>query len=595
MIKKIITPTIKKRMLFFLINDMMISFFTFYLSYLLRFNFDIPLNWFDNFLLLFMILFLFKATAFYLFNIYSTPWRFFALDSFKQIVLAHIVSYIVFALFFWATFGLLGPIPRSVLVIDLFLSIFFIGALRVAKRIFIESSNSSGLATLIIGADSNGELAARYLMSQKSEFYPVAFVDSDENKISSYIHGIKIYDFKNTQNIIKKMDIEAAIISEKLPAKKMNELFDELKSYGIEKIKLMQFFESSSSKELKDISIEDLLAREPKDLDKNVIKNFIKDKTVLVTGAGGSIGSEICRQAAGYGAKKIIMVDNSEFNLYQITEELQGFNIASKLNSVLQKEKLDEIFANEKPDIVLHAAAYKHVPMVEENIECALENNIQGTINIIDLSIEHEVGTFILISTDKAVRPTNVMGATKRVCELYAMSVPPKNTKIAAVRFGNVLGSSGSVIPKFKEQIKKGGPLTVTHPEISRYFMLISEACELVLQAATLATDKEIFILDMGEPIKISDLAKKMLLLADREDIKIEYTGLRKGEKLYEELLIDENDKETKYSSIFIAKPEQVEYQEIKNKIQKIFSSKDKIKALQEMVPEFIHKRDNDK
>ncbi len=274
-----------------------------------------------------------------------------------------------------------------------------------------------------------------------------------------------------------------------------------------EKIKILPSMQNILKKELfvkqlKDIGVEDLLARYPKDLDKNAIQNFIKDKIVLITGAGGSIGSEISRQCKAYGAKQLILVDHSEFNLYSILEELQDENIIPIMQSVKDIDILESTFSKYRPQIVIHAAAYKHVPLVEHNILEGITNNIIGTKNTIDLSIKYKVEKFVLISTDKAVRPTNVMGTTKRVCELYAQNVDSKNTEIVAVRFGNVLGSSGSVIPKFKAQIEAGKNITVTHPEITRYFMLIPEACELVLQAASIGKGGEIFILDMGEPIK---------------------------------------------------------------------------------------------
>ncbi len=591
MYREILIPSVRKRTLFFLVNDLMISLFTFYAAYLLRFNFDIPVQWFENFLSLFITLFLLKTAALFFFNVYNTPWRFFALNSFKQIIKAHLVSYAVFVAVFWIFRDYYGPMPRSVVIIDMFLSIFFIGSLRVAKRIFIESSNHTGTATIILGADKNAEMAIRYISGPGSELYPVALADENPDKISSFIHGIRVYDRNKLAPVVRRLGIKAAIISEKLPPKKLDALFEELKELEIDTVKIMQFF--GDEEELKDISIEDLLARKPKDLDKGAIKAFIGGKSVLVTGAGGSIGSEICRQAVRFGARRLIMIDNSEYNLYRISDELQDADISARLVSVLEYDKLERIFAAEKPDIVLHAAAYKHVPLVEENIDSAVENNIQGSRNVIDLSIKHDVGTFILVSTDKAVRPTNVMGATKRACELYAQSVPSPRTKIAVVRFGNVLGSSGSVIPKFKEQIRQGGPLTVTHPEISRYFMLISEACELVLQAATLATDKEVFVLDMGEPVRIRDLAEKMLMLAGREEIPIEYIGLREGEKLYEELLIDENDKQTRYSSIFIAGPKVASYESIRSGIEALLKAEDKVAALKILIPEFEHKRDN--
>ncbi len=362
-----------------------------------------------------------------------------------------------------------------------------------------------------------------------------------------------------------------------------------------EKIKILPSMQNILKKELfvkqlKDIGVEDLLARYPKDLDKNAIQNFIKDKIVLITGAGGSIGSEISRQCKAYGAKQLILVDHSEFNLYSILEELQDENIIPIMQSVKDIDILESTFSKYRPQIVIHAAAYKHVPLVEHNILEGITNNIIGTKNTIDLSIKYKVEKFVLISTDKAVRPTNVMGTTKRVCELYAQNVDSKNTEIVAVRFGNVLGSSGSVIPKFKAQIEAGKNITVTHPEITRYFMLIPEACELVLQAASIGKGGEIFILDMGEPIKIVDLAKKMIELSGRSEIGIEFCGLRSGEKLYEELLIDDSDKKTQYESITVASPTFFDIEELNKKIEELLVCEDKISKLKEIVPEFDHR-----
>jgi FlaA1/EpsC-like NDP-sugar epimerase len=345
------------------------------------------------------------------------------------------------------------------------------------------------------------------------------------------------------------------------------------------------------TKQLKDISVEDLLARHPKDLDKKQIENFIKDKKVLITGAGGSIGSEISRQCVNFGASELILLDHSEYNLYQIAEELYKYQPKLVMQSVINKEQLNKTFEKYKPDIVIHAAAYKHVPLVEENITEAIINNVIGTKNAIDCAIKHDVKKFVLISTDKAVRPTNVMGTTKRICELYAQNInTEENTEIVAVRFGNVLGSSGSVIPKFKSQIANGGPITVTHPEITRYFMLIPEACELVLQAASIGKGGEIFILDMGEPIKIVDLAKKMIELSGKDDIAIEFSGLRPGEKLYEELLIDDTDAKTDYESITVAGRTDYDIGKLNHDIYELISTQEKLQKLKEIVPEFIHK-----
>ena len=286
----------------------------------------------------------------------------------------------------------------------------------------------------------------------------------------------------------------------------------------------------------------------------------------------------------------MILLDHSEFNLYTIAEELSNFEPILVMQSVVNKDFLDLTFEKYKPQIVIHAAAYKHVPLVEDNIPEAILNNVIGTKNSIDCAIKHNVEKFVLISTDKAVRPTNVMGTTKRICELYAQNVKPRNTEIVAVRFGNVLGSSGSVIPKFKMQISKDGPITVTHPDITRYFMLIPEACELVLQAASIGKGGEIFILDMGEPIKIVDLAKKMIELSGKDNIKIEFTGLRPGEKLFEELLIDDSEANTQYKSITVAGKTFYDIDKLDEDILVLVNCKDKLEKLKLIIPEFKHK-----
>jgi FlaA1/EpsC-like NDP-sugar epimerase len=352
------------------------------------------------------------------------------------------------------------------------------------------------------------------------------------------------------------------------------------------------------SQQLVDISVEDLLARTPADLDKEKISSFLKDKVVLVTGAGGSIGSEIVRQCHYFGASKIIILYHSEYNLYAIEQELNSSSVVPVMQSVVNKEDLYKTFEMYKPNIVIHAAAYKHVPLCEANIEEAIRNNIIGTKNLIDVACEYKVQKVVLISTDKAVNPTNVMGTTKRVCELYAQNKQSElvhsSTEIVAVRFGNVLGSSGSVIPKFKSQIESGQNITVTHPDITRYFMLIPEACELVLQAGSLGKGGEIFILDMGEPIKIVNLANKMIELSGRSGIEIVFSGLRPGEKLYEELLTDDTDRSTVYDSIMGAKPTFYELKKLLRDIEGLVAAQDnesRLMKLKQIVPEFNHNK----
>ena len=588
-LKLFLKPTNEKRVLFFIFSDILISISTVVLAYLLRFNFFIPLEFFDVMMLMMMVLIPIKLLVFYLFKLYFVAWRYFGLTEYKRLIVGHLVVYIFFSVIFLIFPELFTPFPRSVFVIDLFLSLFFVCFLRISRRIYLESHDkSSYLPTLIFGVNEKATEVIKSATRGEIIYQPLALISTKENLIDTYFSNLKVYGESSISDVLKIYEINSVIITETLEQKKLDKLFTLLNNMGIKEIKITQMFQDDRPS-FKDVSIEDLLARKPKDLDLVSIANFIVDRVILITGAGGSIGSELSRQVAQFGAKQIILLDHSEYNLYQISEELEGQNIISVMMSVKDRKALDLIFKQYIPDVVIHAAAYKHVPLCEENIQSAVENNIFGTKNVIDLSVEYEVEKFVLISTDKAVRPTNVMGTTKRVCELYAHAIPSRKTEIVAVRFGNVLGSSGSVIPKFKEQIKNGKNITVTHPDITRYFMMIPEACQLVLQAGSIAKGGELFILDMGEPIKIVDLAKRMIELSGREDIEIEFTGLRSGEKLYEELLIDDADLKTEYDSILVSQDEPVEYGTLLDKIEQL-KEKNPLVVLKEIVPEFNHK-----
>ena len=457
-----------------------------------------------------------------------------------------------------------------------------------------KTRNKKSKSVVIFGAGAAGvKLKSEY---RNSKYKIKFFIDDDESLQKRSINGIRILSRKKAQEELAEKKADLFVVA--IPSASnqvITEIYNEFATI-CKNIKILPKLENilqdeAFNSQLKNISVEDLLARHPKDLDKSVIENFVKNKIVLITGAGGSIGSEICRQCAKYGAKKLILLDHSEYNLYQIAEELNGkIELSLVMQSVTNKEMLSHTFATHLPDIVLHAAAYKHVPLVEDNITEGIVNNIIGTKNTIDCAIKYGVKKFVLISTDKAVRPTNVMGTTKRICELYAQNVEHFGTEIVAVRFGNVLGSSGSVIPKFKAQLENGGPITVTHPEITRYFMLIPEACELVLQAASIGNGGEIFILDMGEPIKIIDLAKKMIELSGLENIEIKVTGLRPGEKLYEELLINDGDAKTQYDSITVASKTNYDIYKLNQDIFDLVVADDKLSKLKEIVPEFEHK-----
>src|SRR5574344_66628 len=485
-------------------------------------------------------------------------------------------------------------VPLNFLFIDLVFYTFMINILVYVYKYFYSMKGDKKTKTFVIyGAGKAGLQLQREFLN--SEYKLICFIDDDEILHHRSIDGISIFSKEKYCSLYSNKNFDMMIIAMPSASKEQinkiyNSMQDKFGTINILPSMSNILKEEEFTKQLKDITVEDLLARHPKDLDKRQIESFIKDKVVLITGAGGSIGSEISRKCANFGAKQLILLDHSEFNLYSITEELKDFNIVSVMQTVRKIEFIEETFKKYQPQIVIHAAAYKHVPLVEHNILEGISNNIIGTKNCIDISIKYGVEKFVLISTDKAVRPTNVMGTTKRICELYAQNVDSKNTEIVAVRFGNVLGSSGSVIPKFKAQIEAGKNITVTHPDITRYFMLIPEACELVLQAASIGKGGEIFILDMGEPIKIVDLAKKMIDLSGRNEIQIEFCGLRPGEKLYEELLINDSDKKTQYESITVASPTIFDIEELNKKIEELLVCEDKISKLKEIVPEFDHR-----
>jgi len=574
MLENLLRPTNFKRAIFFIVVDVFISFFTIYLAYFLRFNLEIPNEYYYSLIKLFFLFSFLKVLFLYFFKIYFVSWRFFSLYELKRLFLAISFAYIsgILILFLFKNYFL--PFPRSAIIIDYFLSLIFLGMFRIAKRLYLENFSITKPPAVIIGANEK----TLNLFKSDIPYSIVGIYEDDEKLIGSYIQGKKILNIKDLENV------ENAII---VKDKNLTKIFEILKEKNVKNIKIYNTLKN----DIKDISIEDLLARKPKELDLKAIEEFIKDKKILITGAGGSIGSEISRQCEKFGAKELILVDMCEFNLYSINEEIK-INKKAYLIDVSNYEDIERVIKKEKPDIVIHAAAYKHVPLCEANPRSAVINNIVGTKNTIDVSIKYNVKKFVLISTDKAVRPTNVMGATKRVCELYAQNVPSSDTIITAVRFGNVLGSSGSVIPKFKKCIENNEPLPVTHPDITRYFMTIPEACQLVLQAASLAKDRELFILDMGEPVKIVDLAKTMLKLYGKNENNIIFTSLRPGEKLYEELLINESDKKTKYRDIFVASKTLFNINELNKKIEilkKLSLKKDIIKVLKEIVTEYNH------
>ena len=580
-----------KRLVFFLLGDVFIFAFSIYAAYLLRFNADIPDIYVQGLFVTAGFLIVFKLFFMWMFKIYKVPWRFFGLNEARKIFLAHVCAAILFTIVFFIIQDFLNPYPRSVIFIDLLISCLLIGLLRISKRMVLDFSNRphKGEPCIVIGATSKALHVLRGLKQGYLDYYAVGVVDGRSDLVGTYCDGFLVQDKKDIPSLIKDYDAKTAIIALALDQDELQALVDELTGYGIRDMKLFSLIENEP---IKDISIEDLLARKPKDLNPEAISNFLKDKRVLVTGAGGSIGSEICKQCLKFGVSELIMVEHSEFNLYKIGEDTRDKRTVSKLVNITNLKDFEEVFEEFRPEIVIHAAAYKHVPLCELNPRSAVENNILGTKNAVDLSKKYGAKKFVMISSDKAVRPTNIMGTTKRVCELYALNSNEAGVcEIVCVRFGNVLGSSGSVIPKFKAQIAANKPLSVTHPEITRYFMLTSEACQLVLQAASIAKGGELFVLDMGEPVKIVDLAKKMLLLSNKEHLGIEFVGLRPGEKLYEELLINKDDVQTKYESIFVTHSQPYDLTLLNSQINELLELEDEeiAPALKVIVPEFNH------
>jgi len=528
------------------------------------------------------------GASFFILKDYSLAWSKSTQKTFLIKSIVYISAFMIYMPFLY------GDVRFSFLMTELFVYLFSMNFLMYSYYYFINRSGIKKTKRVVIyGAGKAGiKLESEF---KDSEYRVEYFCDDEKILQGRSIDNLKILSKEDLKKVIGIQKFDLLVIAMPSATKeRTSELYEKLHNYFLE-IKILPslddiLYDKAFTQQLTDISVEDLLARTPADLDKQKISSFIKNRVVLITGAGGSIGSELVRQCVKYRATKLILIDHSEFNLYQIEQEVSGSSIVPVMQSVLSMDDLEKTFELHKPDIVIHAAAYKHVPLVEANISEAIKNNVLGTKNIIDVAIKNGVSKVVLISTDKAVRPTNVMGTTKRICELYAQNSNGQGTDIVAVRFGNVLGSSGSVIPKFKQQIADGKDITVTHPDITRYFMLIPEACELVLQAGAIGSGGEIFILDMGEPIKIVDLAQKMIELSGRDDIEIVFSGLRPGEKLYEELLIDDTDCSTEYKSITVARPTHYGIDKLSKDIEELLNCENQLAKLKEIVPEFDHR-----
>ena len=508
-------------------------------------------------------------------------------------------------------------IPYSVVFISFFISSLLLYQYRLlVKNIFtfIKSDAAQRIPVVIFGAGVAGFLTKQAIEADvSSPFKLVAFLDDDSKKNNKEISGTKIYSYDRLPELVKKHRLKQLVIATKsLSIERKNEIVDEALQYHI-KVSYVPSFEKWlrnewDLKQIRDIHIEDLLGREVISLNNPAIEEQIKNRIICITGAAGSIGSELARQALTYKPHSLILIDQAESPLYQIERELRSRNQQTKIfvfvADICNKTRINNIFREFKPEIIFHAAAYKHVPLMESNPSEAVTVNIFGTRTLADLAMQHSVKKFVMISTDKAVNPTNVMGCTKRIAEIYVQSLDMHysrlgmgKTSFVTTRFGNVLGSNGSVIPIFKEQILKGGPVTVTHPEITRFFMTIPEACELVIEAGCMGQGGEIFIFDMGKPVKIYDLAKKTIMLSGKElgkDIEIVFTGLRDGEKLYEELLNDhENTLATHHEKILKAQVSEYLYEHVcqhLDLLEDMIEDRNELKMvalMKEIVPEF--------
>lgn len=567
---------ISSRTLFVFLHDVLMVPIAWFGAYWLRHNLGMISNALlaeaDNYL--FIVLFS-QIAAYWVFGLYRGIWRFASVPDLIRILksLALGVSLSVLILFFYSR---LNTVPRSIFPLYTLLLLIFLGGNRLIYR-FLKQSwqntfNTAGVRVLIVGAGEAGEGIIRDMLRQSpASYYPIAVVDDNPRKVGQEIHGVRVVGKTNDiPELVDKLSVALVIIAvPSANAAQMRKILEYCRTGNISCVTLPSLNDLASGRisiqALRNISIEDLLGRDPVKLDWQNISAHIENKTIVVTGGGGSIGSELCRQIVKLQPKQLIIVDNSEYALYQIEREFQHILSAEPqhiinycLIDVTDEWAIKNLFATFHPHIVFHAAAFKQVPLLQSQLRSAIRNNVLGTWIMAKATHEYACETFVLISTDKAVNPQSIMGMTKRAAEIITSSLQlTTKTDFITVRFGNVLNSVGSVVPLFKQQIQHGGPVTVTHPEITRYFMTIPEACQLIMQALAIGQRGEILVLDMGEPLKIAFLAEQLIKLAGKEvgkDIQIEYVGLRPGEKLHEELFYEkEKLKPTEHSKIFQA------------------------------------------
>lgn len=595
--------------------DVFLSVFAIIFAFLLRYNFQIPDAQDSTMLLSIMLVTSVRGVSFIVTKLYAGIIRYTTFRDTERIFMVLLIgSLIIFVLNLFSK-GMVGTsylLPISVIVVDFVLVTLLLTATRIlAKGIYwkLVATEEGHQQVLIFGAEQGAVTVKQTLerdLGGASNI--IGFLTDNKKRIGNKIDGVRVYHYSDFAELATTNDVSTLLFAdEKIDIELKRELVEKSLALDIKSLtvpKAEHWINGELSyKQMRKIRIEDLLERDAIKLDEGNIQKQVTGKRIIVTGAAGSIGSEIVRQLTRFTPAKIILIDQAETPLYDIQLELEDEfefkNFKVIICDVSREDRMRRIFMEEKPEVVYHAAAYKHVPMMEYHPLEAVHNNIFGTKVVADLSHEFGVSHFVMVSTDKAVNPTNVMGASKRIAEVYIQSLNKEsNTRFITTRFGNVLGSNGSVIPRFRKQIEQGGPITVTHPEITRYFMTIPEACQLVLEAGSMGKGGEIFIFDMGESVRIADLAKKMVKLSGLKldkDVKIEYTGLRPGEKLYEELLnVKENTLPTYHSRILIAKVRSYDLEEVRQQLDNLYSlnlegdTMHVVKKMKEVVPEFV-------
>lgn len=599
-----------------LIIDLVICTFSLTLAFFLRFNFkSIPPEDLKNLPYDYAILLGIRAVSFFISKTYKGVVRYTgsndAMRIFKVVIIGSACLFIVNLITYYLLLGYY-IIPTAIIVIDALVTLFLMISSRLAvKAIYFESKNpeKQRMQVIIYGAGESGIITKRTLDRDAAVRYKVVgFIDDDERKKGRSLEGVFVYPASKLEELIKDNSVESVIISiQNLPPQKKNAIIDECLQLGVRVLNVPPVAKwingELSFNQIKTINIEELLERDPIKLDTALINEQLNHKTILITGAAGSIGAELARQCARFNPELLILLDQAESPLHELQLEFGERAVACRyevvIGDVRNKERMLNVFNTFKPQVVFHAAAYKHVPMMENNPSESVLTNILGTKTVADLAVDFKVEKFVMISTDKAVNPTNVMGASKRIAEIYTQSLgKTSNTKFITTRFGNVLGSNGSVIPRFKKQIEEGGPITITHPDITRFFMTIPEACQLVLEAGCMGKGGEIFVFDMGQSVKIVDLARKMIRLSglkEDRDIKIIYTGLRPGEKLFEELLASaENTQSTHHQQILVGKVREYEFSEVTqfiNELILLFNTQDNtriVSKMKDIVPEFV-------